>query len=292
MAGFTVRAQAPADSVPQDYNGLRETVYLQTSKGVYETGEDLWFKGYAFDAQTLALSGRSRTLFVEMADGKDSIVWQEKYPIHAGMAEGHIYVDKNLRPGNYRIHAYTRHSFLRDTLMPIYPKVIRVVKEIADKLEHKEAASMPDTVARLQFFPEGGDLVNGIPSKVAFKATDYREMPVPVEGVLEENGRVVARLESMQDSMGSFMLLPRRDATYKAVLSNGREFSFCPIEASGLALRLNKQTEQFLDFQLSQPNGDKPQTVRLVGRMRGMTCCTATATLHGSVRVRMPVAPL
>ena len=292
MAGFTVRAQAPADSVPQDYNGLRETVYLQTSKGVYETGEDLWFKGYAFDAQTLALSGRSRTLFVEMADGKDSIVWQEKYPIHAGMAEGHIYVDKNLRPGNYRIHAYTRHSYLRDTLMPIYPKVIRVVKEIADKLEHKEAASMPDTVARLQFFPEGGDLVNGIPSKVAFKATDYREMPVPVEGVLEENGRVVARLESMQDSMGSFMLLPRRDATYKAVLSNGREFSFCPIEASGLALRLNKQTEQFLDFQLSQPNGDKPQTVRLVGRMRGMTCCTATATLHGSVRVRMPVAPL
>ena len=289
MAGFAVRAQAPADSVPQDYNGLRETVYLQTSKGVYETGEDLWFKGYAFDAQTLALSDRIRTLFVEMADGKDSIVWQEKYPIHAGMTEGHIYVDKNLRPGNYRIHAYTRHSFLRDTLMPVYPKVIRVVKEIADKLEHKEAASIPDTVARLQFFPEGGDLVDGIPSKVAFKATDGRGMPASVEGVLEENGRVVARLESMHDGMGSFMLLPRRDATYKAVLANGREFSFCPIEASGLALRLNKQTEQFLDFQLSQPEDNEPQTVRLVGRMRGMTCCTATATLHGSVRVRMPV---
>ena len=289
MAGFAVRAQAPADSVPQDYNGLRETVYLQTSKGVYETGEDLWFKAYAFDTQTLALSGRSRTLFVEMADGKDSIVWQEKYPIHAGMTEGHIYVDKNLRPGNYRIHTYTRHSFLRDTLMPIYPKVIRVVKEIADKLEHKEAASKSDTVARLQFFPEGGDLVDGIPAKVAFKATDGRGMPASVEGVLEENGRVVARLESMHDGMGSFMLLPRRDATYKAVLSNGREFSYCPVEASGLALRLNKQTEQFLDFQLSQPNGSEPQTVRLVGRMRGMTCCTATATLHGSVRVRMPV---
>ena len=289
MAGFTVRAQAPADSVPQDYNGLRETVYLQTSKGVYETGEDLWFKGYAFDAQTLALSDRSRTLFVEMADGKDSIVWQEKYPIHAGMAEGHIYVDKALRPGNYRIHAYTRHSLLRDTLMPIYPKVIRVVKEIADKLEHKEAVSKSDTVARLQFFPEGGDLIDGIPSKVAFKATNERGMPASVEGVLEENGRVVARLESMHDGMGNFMLLPRRDATYKAVLSNGREFSFCPIEASGLALRLNKQTEQFLDFQLSQPEDNEPQTVRLVGRMRGMTCCTATATLHDSVRVRMPM---
>ena len=61
ISGFIARAQTPADSVPQDYNGLRETVYLQTSKGVYETGEDLWFKAYAFDAQTLALSDRSRT---------------------------------------------------------------------------------------------------------------------------------------------------------------------------------------------------------------------------------------
>lgn len=50
ISGFIARAQTPADSVPQDYNGLRETVYLQTSKGVYETGEDLWFKAYAFDA--------------------------------------------------------------------------------------------------------------------------------------------------------------------------------------------------------------------------------------------------
>ena len=289
ISGFIARAQTPADSVPQDYNGLRETVYLQTSKGIYETGEDLWFKAYAFDAQTLALSDRSRTLFVEMADGRDSIVWQEKYPIHVGMAEGHIYVDKSLRPGDYRIHAYTRHSFLRDTLMPVYPKVIRIVKEITDKLEHKEAASMPDTVARLRFFPEGGDLVDGIPSKVAFKATDYRGMPVSIEGILEENGRAVARLESLHDGMGSFMLLPHLDATYKAVLSNGREFSFCPVKASGLSLQLHKQTERFLDFQLTQPEDNAPQTVRLVGRMRGMTCCTATATLHGSVRMRMPM---
>ena len=70
LIGTIVYAQTPADSVPLDYNGLRETVYLQTSKGIYETGEDLWFKAYAFDAQTLALSDRSRTLFVEMADGR------------------------------------------------------------------------------------------------------------------------------------------------------------------------------------------------------------------------------
>lgn len=289
LIGTIVYAQTPADSVPLDYNGLRETVYLQTSKGIYETGEDLWFKAYAFDAQTLALSDRSRTLFVEMADSRDSIVWQEKYPIHAGMAEGHIYVDKELRPGDYRIHAYTRHSFLRDTLMPVYPKVIRVVKEIADKLEHKETADKPNTVVRLRFFPEGGDLIDGIPSKVAFKATDEQGMSASAEGVLVEDGRVVAQLKSLHDGMGFFFLTPHKASSYKAVLDDGSEFPFCNIQTAGLSLRLQKQSDRYLDFQLSQPEDATPQTVRLVGRMRGMTCCTATATLHGSLRVRMPM---
>lgn len=283
-------SQTPADSVPQDYNGLRETVYMQTSKGIYEAGEDLWFKAYAFDTQTMALSARSRTLFVEMMDGKDSIVWQEKYPMHGGMSDGHIYMDKNLRSGEYRIHAYTRHSFLKDTLMPVYPKTVRVVKDITEKLSAKaEAADVSDTVARLRFFPEGGDLTDGIASKVAFKATNGRGMPVDVEGVLEEDGRVVARLESLHDGMSFFFLTPHKSSSYRAVLDDGREFPFCGIQTSGLSLRLHKQTERYLDFQLSQPRGDAPQRVRLVGRMRGMTCCTAEATLHGSLRVRMPV---
>ena len=75
----------------------RELVYLQTDKGIYETGEDLWLKTYTLDAQSLALSDRSKTLFVEMLNAKDSIVWQEKYPILSGITEGHVYVDKDLK---------------------------------------------------------------------------------------------------------------------------------------------------------------------------------------------------
>ena len=82
ITGFRARAQTPADSVPLDYNGLRETVYLQTSKGIYETGEDLWFKGYQLDAQSFGLSSRSRTLYLQLMNiYRDSVVWKEKYPI-------------------------------------------------------------------------------------------------------------------------------------------------------------------------------------------------------------------
>lgn len=128
-----------------------EQVYLQTDKGIYETGEDLWFKSYVLDRSSLALSPESQTLFVEMLDGQDSIVWQEKYPVQAGIADGHIYIDKELNPGDYRIHAYTKFSFLNDTIQPFYPKKIRVVKNIANH-GHNSSVQSNTTVAKLAFF--------------------------------------------------------------------------------------------------------------------------------------------
>ena len=64
----------------------RELVYLQTDKGIYETGEDLWFKAYQLDVQTFGLSDKSKTLYLQMINPKDSVVWQEKY--QDGIANG------------------------------------------------------------------------------------------------------------------------------------------------------------------------------------------------------------
>ena len=265
-----------------------ELVYLQTDKGIYETGEDLWFKTYTLDAQSLALSDRSKTLFVEMLNAKDSIVWQEKYPILSGIAEGHVYVDKDLKEGDYRIHAYTRFSFLNDTLRPVYPKKIRVVKSIAYKgTNTPQEKDQP--VARLSFFPEGGCLIDGIPTKVAFKALDAKGMPAKVAGRLQENGKDIAKLESVHDGMGFVFMLPRKGASYKAVLSDGREFPFAEVVSSGLSVHLRKQTDEYLEFLLSQPKGAAAQAIKLEGKMRGGLCCTATGTLSEKLKIRIPL---
>ena len=265
-----------------------ETVYFQTDKGIYETGEDLWFKIYVMDAQSLALSERSKTLFVEMLNAKDSIVWQEKYPVLSGIAAGHIYIDKDLKEGDYRIHAYTRFSFLNDTLRPVYPKKIRVVKSIA----YKGTNSPQDEdrpVVRLSFFPESGDLIDGIPTKVAFKAWDGKGMPAKVKGVLQENGKEIARLETVHDGMGFVFMLPRKTSSYKVVLSDGQEFSFAEVADSGLSIYLRKQTDEYLEFHLCQPKEAAPQKVKLMGRMRGKLYCMAEGTLQNILRIKIPV---
>jgi len=284
FVGHTLTCHSQEGTVPES----RELLYLQTDKGIYETGEDLWFKTYVMDAQSLALSERSKTLFVEMLNAKDSIVWQEKYPVLSGIAAGHMYVDKDLKEGDYRIHAYTRFSFLNDTLRPVYPKKIRVVKSIAYKgTDSPQEKDQP--VARLSFFPEGGYLIDGIPTKVAFKAWDGKGMPAEVKGVLQENGKEIARLETVHDGMGFVFILPRKESSYKVVLSDGREFPFAEVTASGLSIHLRKQTDEYLEFHLSQSKGTATQTVKLEGRMRGKLCCMATGTLRERLKVRIPL---
>ena len=284
LVGHTLTCHSQEGTVPES----RELVYLQTDKGIYETGEDLWFKIYVMDAQSLALSERSKTLFVEMLNARDSIVWQEKYPVLSGIAAGHIYIDKDLKEGDYRIHAYTRFSFLNDTLRPVYPKKIRVVKSIAYKgTDSPQEKDQP--VARLSFFPESGDLIDGIPTKVAFKAWDGKGMPAKVKGVLQENGKEIARLETVHDGMGFVFMLPRKESSYKVVLDDGREFPFAEVTASGLSIHLRKQTDEYLEFHLSQPKEATPQKIRLTGRMRGKLYCMAEGTLRDILRIKIPV---
>ena len=118
--GMTTVAQNSIDtlfmSVSQRLSGHpSELIYLQTSKDIYETGEDLWFKAYQLDAKSFALSEQSETLYLQMLNDKDSVVWAEKYPIEKGIAEGHVYIDTKLSEGNYRLGTYTRHSYYHDT---------------------------------------------------------------------------------------------------------------------------------------------------------------------------------
>lgn len=265
-----------------------ELTYLQTDKSIYETGEDLWFKSYVFDRSNLTLSGRSRTLFVEMLDDKDSIVWQEKYPIQSGISDGHVYLDKNLRPGDYRIHAYTKCSFTADTLRPYHPKLIRIVKNITDK-GHAKDSETERKVFSLSFFPEGGSLIDGVAAKVAFKGTDKKGMPADVKGELREDGKRIARLESLHDGMGMFMLLPHKGSRYTAVLDDGTEYGFPNVESSGLSLHLRKQTDEYMEFLLSQRKDAAPQRIHLEGKMRGVKYCMAEGTLHEILKVRIPV---
>lgn len=93
-----------------------ELIYLQTNKGIYETGEDLWFKAYIFDAQHFIPSGLSKTLYLQLINEETrQVFWQEKYEIIKRFADGHVFLQDTLPEGNYLLMAFTANSFFNDS---------------------------------------------------------------------------------------------------------------------------------------------------------------------------------
>ncbi len=79
--------------------------------------------------------------------------------------------------------------------------------------------SVPIVVADLQlaFFPEGGDLVAGLPARVYFEAKDRHGEPADATfEVVDDQGTVVATAESVHDGLGRFSFTPRKGREYRA----------------------------------------------------------------------------
>ncbi len=79
--------------------------------------------------------------------------------------------------------------------------------------------SIPIVLQRieLRMFPEGGDLVHGLPSRVYFQAFDAHGEPADIEGhVVDDLGNMVARFESHHHGLGRFDLRPATGRTHYA----------------------------------------------------------------------------
>lgn len=265
-----------------------ELVYLQPAKGICETGEDLWFKAYQLDAQSFGLSQRSRTLYLQLVSETDSVVWREKYPVENGLSHGHVYIGEKWPDGDYRLEGYTRHSFLTDTTEMLPARKIKVVKNIA---RGRPAADGKQAEAfRFGVYPEGGNLVAGLPARVAFKATDGRGYPAKAEGTLYAGETPVAAIGSVHDGMGSFVFTPAAGQPYRIELANGYTCPLPEIYPEGMTLQLTRQDTAGLEFAVSQTAGLPAREIYLLGQMRGLVCCVAKGLLRDSLKIRIPAA--
>lgn len=72
----------------------------------------------------------------------------------------------------------------------------------------------------VQFFPEGGCLVSGVRSKMAFKAVGSNGLSVDIKGsVVDDQGKEIAPVATRHAGMGAIFIVPEAGRTYIAKLS-------------------------------------------------------------------------
>jgi hypothetical protein len=284
LGAFASPSQSPFSRIYQAVNTHYrnyppETVYLQTDRHAYEQGSHVWYKAY------LRLLGDtspiSRLLYVELADPSGLIIVRETLPVQGGAAVGEISIPNPATPGYYRLRAYTAwmmnfgaNTYFDQTLYvgqtPLAPAAL--------------AATDTDAV-QLEFFPEGGNLVQGLTSTVAFRASRSDRTGVEVTGkIVDSSGKTLTQIHCLHDGLGSFVLHPMARNYYRAIvdLPGGITQSF-PLPAasqSGIVLFtryvLGQSGQDSVYFRISRSivNKNAYQHLLLCAQMDGICSFT------------------
>ncbi len=195
---------------------FQEKLFVHTDKSTYLTGEILWFKIYNVDAANNKLINISKLAYVEVLDNNQTPMMQAKVALKGnGSGNGSIYIPVSVNSGNYKLRAYTNwmKNFNADNY---FEKDITIINPIRSP---EIIANKSKPTYDVQFFPEGGNLVNGLISKVVFKVVGEDGKGVNFRGaIINQHNDTIARFRPLKFGMGNFIFKPNLKDTYKALV--------------------------------------------------------------------------
>jgi hypothetical protein len=249
---------------------LQEKIFLHSDKNFYLAGEICWFKIYNVDAFFHKPLGISKVAYVEVLDRNNKPVLQAKIALKEGDGNGSFFLPVTMNSEKYKLRAYTNwmKNFRPDYF---FEKTITVINSRkiyeGDTLRRKEGYDA-------HFFPEGGNLVNGIKSKIAFKITGQNGKGIDCEGaIINENADTVVKYRTLKFGMGSFELTPEAGHAYKALITlrDGKSITqVLPAAYNyGYVMRLSEADTNRIKITVQAPANNSPYLLYLFAHTRG-----------------------
>ena len=264
MACGSMANNPELESINNNLDFNTEKIYLLCDRETYTRYDDIWFSIFLVDAQTNIRELGLRNVYVELIGPADTIVLRNLILSVHGMGYGDFKLNKDMPVGKYYIRAYTNYQKNFGDQF-IFKKAI-LINEIYDthqKHEHaidsmlnlsSQAAVEPEV--NIQFFPECGQLVNGVNDKLAFIATDQFGRGYDFEGAyFNASGDFLDSVHTLKNGLGEFFLFPEDNESYylkingsdkKYELPENRgklHFAYLGSTESGLRLRLIDYTD-------------------------------------------------
>ncbi|MCE7992241.1 MAG: TonB-dependent receptor plug domain-containing protein [Roseivirga sp.] len=221
----------------QTYDYVQEKVYLHLDKSDYALGEDLWFKAYTVAGPNHTPTPLSHNLHVELINPEMRVVRRHTVYLDKGMGKGDFAIADSLKAGTYTLRAYT--NWMRNFDEGFYfKKQIKILDPLAGNNSNTPGEPPP---LEMQFFPEGGDLLAGVPVRVAFELNAHKEL---AGRIVNGRGGEVLSFYTSHNGRGLFKIIPEKDEKYYAQLEDGTRFALPPIKQEGLALSVDNLSDQ------------------------------------------------
>ena len=279
----------------------QEKVYLHFDNTGYFKGETIWFKAYVVRTDKSCLSDLSHVLYVELVTPGGDVIETKKFCIKDGEADGCMKLDdKILESGFYEVRAYTRYMTNWDKecifsrVLPIFETPIkngdyskmRIMRTNYRK-HTPNIREKSDTVQKkkinARFYPEGGNLIQGLVSKVAFDISDDKGGHLDADVYLVDGKDTVAHSHTEYEGRGVIDYDPSY-STYKVIVKDSDRheeiFSLPQIIESGYVMNVDHENGNWIKLHIKSTPNYYGKIVSLVISHNGMVSAIDTMTIR------------
>jgi hypothetical protein len=276
---------------------LREKIYLHIDRSCYHAGDDIWYKVYLVDANTHQPEAPSQIVYVDLIDPESKIVATKVIKMDQGCGTGDFKLLADCIKGEYEIRAYTNLMRNFDEAW-FFRKMVFVntdgSNEIANQdttqkklVDGKPSDEITDLKPDLQFFPEGGYMINGFINRVAFKAVGADGKGIDISGaIVDGSGEELANFKTLKFGLGELNFAPQKDQSYKAnMVYNGTVYSYnLPASLdSGVVMQIIEKPD-FYSIVIRSLLSNGVKDFELIGRQRNKLVSSSkiVGTLSGA----------
>lgn len=262
---------------------IQEKLLISTDRPHYVAQEIIWFKIYIVDASFHKSLDISKVTYVELLDENNQPMLQAKVALKNGIGSGSFQIPNEIQSGTYHLRAYT--NWMKNFSSSLfYDKELTIVGTDAIAVEK---ISEQKTDYDIQFFPEGGALVDGIKSKIAYKIINQNGIGEDLNGVVvNAKNETLTKLVNSKYGMGSFAIEAKVNERLVAVFKNlkGEVFKkeLPKINNSGIVMNLNRDTKGLITVNVYAKN--YPSTaVTLFAHTRNQVCINETKAFTNGI---------
>ena len=149
----------------------------------------------------------------------------------------------------------------------------------------------------IEFFPESGNLIDGLETKVGFTALDYSANPLEITGrIVDANNKVVNNFKTLSNGLGYFKLTPQAETQYKVEIIEPKgveqTFNLPEVLHTGTNIAFNNGTKDFLSFLINSNLKESSQIVHVIAEMDGIIVWNKSINLRDSFALKVPVKEL
>ncbi len=251
-----------------------EKIYVHTDKQYYLPEEVIYGKVYHVHGQDHRLIDTSVLIHVELWDSSRVMINDLLVKTSNGQASFTIETSLGYEPGLYTLKAYTQYqkNFAKEYLFHKHLAIITKPDQV------NLPTYLPMDSLSIDFYPEGGYLIDNLPSVVAYRIKGANAMDGLSGLIMSHTGDTIQTLKPMIDGYGTFNFTPAPGIDYFAELViAGQVHRFeLPISlSSGVVINVS-HLDSFIALQSTLSSDLINKELSIVGHIRGEVFLDAT----------------